>query len=59
MENESKKSPFTFIPEQKNRVWLEETAAKNRRSMSAEINIALERAMLADDNAKKGGNVDG
>ena len=43
-----KPSPFTFVPDPENRKWLEYVSAQNRRSMSAEINIALEAARNAD-----------
>ena len=43
-----KPTPFTFVPDHENRKWLEHASTKNRRSMSAEIKIALEAARNED-----------
>lgn len=50
MSNENNKvaMPYTFIPDLENKRWLEHSAQKNRRSMSAELNLLIEKLRLED-----------
>lgn len=49
---ENKNMPYTFVPEKENRDYLSFLSRKNRRSMSAEINMLIEAARINDESYK-------
>ena len=40
---------YTFTPDPKNREWLNHASEKNRRPISVEINLLIEKARLNDE----------
>lgn len=46
--NNEKSNPYTFTPDLENRKYVEYLAQKNRRSMSASINILMAEARKND-----------
>lgn len=41
--------PYTFTPDPENKKWMVHDAKRNRRPMSAQLNILIEKARLSDE----------